>query len=132
MPIECSNGVSEFDCEQWRWPKLLRLAQAHGWQPRGTTLPGDADGQWDRNYTTNDGQEVTADDAAALADALEKALSKVPEHDALAPYRAPDGMIEIAPRHPDAADADWFSGPAGIAYVARFIRFCREGTFHIW
>ena len=131
MPMDLSNGASEFEWEQWRWPKLLRLARAHGWRPRGTSLPNDSEGRLDRNYTSNDGQIVSAEDAAALADALEAALPHIPDHDALAPYQAADGMIEIAPRHPPAPDAAWFSTPAGKANVAAFIRFCREGAFQI-
>jgi len=131
MPMDLSNGTSEFGWAQWHWPKLLRLAQAHGWRPRGTTLPGDSGGTWDRNYTSNDGQIVSAEDAAALADALEAALPHIPDHDALAEYREPDGMLEIAPRHPPAPDSAWFSTPSGKANVAAFIRFCREGAFQI-
>jgi hypothetical protein len=131
MPMDLSNGTSEFGCAQWLWPKLLRLARVHGWRPRGTTLPDDPGGTWDGNYTSNDGQVVGAEDAAALADALEAALPHVPDHDALARYKNADGMIEIAPRHPPAPDAAWFSTPAGKANVAAFIRFCREGAFRI-
>src|SRR5439155_9949269 len=106
----------------WRWPKLLRLAQAYGWRPRGTTLPEDSDGSWDRNYTSNDGQVVSSEDAAALADALEAALPHIPDHDALAEFRRADGFVEIAPDHPPAPDAAWFSTPAGKANVEAFVR----------
>src|SRR5437870_4509592 len=89
MAILCSNGASRVGWQQWRWPKLLRLATAYGWKPMGTTQPLDEaryfpGGRWDgNNYTTNDGQIVSADDARRLADALEAALPHISDHDAL-------------------------------------------------
>jgi len=128
--IELSNGTSEFDWAQWQWPKLLRLAISHGWKPRGTTL-AHAGEAWDGNYTSNDRQIVSQQDAAALADALEVALPHIPDHDALADFKNAEGMIEIAPKHPPVPNAAWFSTPDGKALVAAFIKFCREGSFQI-
>src|SRR5438034_397715 len=116
MAIHCRNENSSIGWQQWRWPKLLRLARAHGWTPRGATQPAEESryfpgGRWDgNNYTTNDGQIVSAEDAAALADALEAALPHIPDHDALAKYRNPEGGIELLLNAPVAPDADWFSG----------------------
>jgi hypothetical protein len=50
------------------WEELLATAKAQGWTPAGTVPPGDG-------YYCNGGQEVTADDAAALAAALERSLN---------------------------------------------------------
>lgn len=138
MAIQLSNGTSHAGWQQWLWPKLLRLAQAHGWKPLGTSQPPGEEayfpgGRWDSsNYTTNDGQIVSAADAMALADALERALPHVPDHDALEKYRQADGGIQIAPSAPTAPDADWFSGAEAKAAVGKFIQFCREGSFHIY
>jgi hypothetical protein len=138
MGIECRNEKSSFWCQQWRWPKLLRLAEAHGWQPQGTSQPPEdaihfPGGRWDpSSYTSNDGQIVSAADARALANALELALPNIPDHDALAKYRRPDGGIGIAPTPPPASDADWFSGAEAKAYVTEFIAFCRQGTFRVY
>ncbi len=58
------------------WPAVLQLAEDYGWQPAGTLPPRrikrDA---WDRGYASCDGQLVSADDAKALADALERGLA---------------------------------------------------------
>lgn len=136
MAIECCRtGEAGVWWEQWRWPKLLRLAEAHSWRPQGTSQPPEeqADypgGRWDGNYLSNDCQTVAAEDAAALADALERALPHVPDHDALARYALPSGGIEITPNHPPAPDADWFSG-GNKPLLREFIEFCRRAAFRI-
>ena len=111
MGMDLFSGDATMWWEQWRWPKLLRLAQAHGWQPLGTVQPPEAQtdypgGRWDGNDTSNDDQTVLAEDAQALADALERVLLRVPDEDALAQYARSDESIEIAPNHPPAPDAD--------------------------
>jgi len=68
------------------WYKILDLAQHHGWSPAGTLPPPtwirmdgtpaqEADGQesWRGGYISNEGQLVTAADAANMATALEAA-----------------------------------------------------------
>ncbi|HEY1684066.1 MAG TPA: hypothetical protein VGG19_04840 [Tepidisphaeraceae bacterium] len=138
MAIECKNTTSSIWWQQWRWPKLLRIAKANGWKPAGTTqspedeiyFPG---GRWDRdNYTTNDGQTVTAEDAIALGAALESALRVIPNEYALAKYELPGGGIEIAPNQPPVPDVDWFSGAEAKAQVAAFVAFCKQGAFRIF
>jgi hypothetical protein len=45
------------------------------WKPAGTKAPrGVKAAKWDGTYVTNDGQVVLAEDAANLADALERAM----------------------------------------------------------
>ena len=63
------------------WGNVLELAVKHGWQPVGTQPPyywstGDysSDVEWPGSYEYNDQQVVTAPDAAALAEALSRAL----------------------------------------------------------
>jgi hypothetical protein len=57
------------------------LAEDFGWRPLGTKPPPDWDaeheviGEWPGDYTTNDGQLVTAQDASALGAALQAALA---------------------------------------------------------
>jgi hypothetical protein len=138
MAIICRNETSYVGWQQWLWVKLLRLAKASGWQPMGTTRPpeNEADfpgGRWDsNNYTTNDGQIISAKDARGLADALEAAFSQISDDDVMAKFRQPDGGIEIAPDAPSAPDADWFSGSVNKANVAKFVEFCRQGAFRIY
>jgi hypothetical protein len=54
------------------WSPMLALAEKYGWKP-GKTLH-ERDKRWNGTYYSNDGQRVTAKDAVAIADALEKAL----------------------------------------------------------
>ncbi len=83
----------------WGWRSLFTLALYFGWEPQGTVskiwknnktgeLVGHQDydpdkckdgewvndDDWDGSYFYNDWQEITADDAQNLAEALEKAL----------------------------------------------------------
>lgn len=107
------------------WYGLLGLAQANGWQPRGTLAPAwvdengkgidttrplqeavvmysayqtprapiSADDEWPGTYDSNDGQCVTAEDAAALAAALGRAVRAKPSDAALASWAQP--VIEV-------------------------------------
>ncbi|NIR27791.1 MAG: hypothetical protein GWN84_00315 [Gammaproteobacteria bacterium] len=64
-----------FHCQTWE--HLLRLARLNGWRPAGTKEPEGWPNRhpWDRfNYSSSDGQTVTAADARAIADALSRAL----------------------------------------------------------
>ena len=59
------------------WALALTLAENYGSQPEGTTLPladDDEPVEWSGEYATNEGQRVSASDAAALADACERTL----------------------------------------------------------
>jgi hypothetical protein len=75
--------VAEFNV--FAWTGLLGIARDYGWQPAGTQASKVAEEgmppneTWPGFYTTNDGQIVTAEDAAALADSLEHALRDLPE-----------------------------------------------------
>ena len=84
------------------WAKLLALAEMYSWEPVGTTEPCDwtepcnwddstiAENPlpaWDGSYSCNDHPFVELEDARAMADALEKALDDIPDHD------GPDKMM---------------------------------------
>ncbi|MDP9439435.1 MAG: hypothetical protein M3P49_11945 [Actinomycetota bacterium] len=94
--MDVSNGNGEYRrFSRASWVELLELAEEYGWQPAGTELVGwDPVGPmtspdypdaalieqiesvfWGGNYTSNDGQLVTARDADAIADALERAFA---------------------------------------------------------
>jgi hypothetical protein len=86
------------------------------------------------SYHENSGRRVTAEDALALADALERALPDVPSHDALA-----HKTVEISgapgerfvPVGTPVTAFEWFSGPNKPS-LEPFIAFCRQGSFEIW
>ncbi len=137
------------------WAKALELACEYGWQPAGTSPAPHIDFQqlhaeWDGNYTTNDGQAVTAPDARAFAAALERSLDDISEKgtavawdiDGFRKYELPawlspaekerieeelqDGLLDILGMPPLA----FFAG-AEKYYLAQLVRFCRLGSFVI-
>jgi hypothetical protein len=137
------------------WPMLLRMARSYGWKPAGTQPgPDYADHnlkptvEWDGTYLTNDGQVVMAEDAAALADAIERALPDIPDHEitgkmvSLRPDQLKseidlafrdliaEGMSLIA-TNPDMSPYELFSGEMK-QQVIGFIKLCRKGSFAIW
>ena len=59
------------------WALALNLAERYGWKPAGTSLHAGSDQaseDWDGQYDTNDGQQVTEADSVALASALRNAV----------------------------------------------------------
>jgi hypothetical protein len=85
-------------------------------------------------YFCNDGNRVTAEDAAALADALERALPDLPQHDALGhksfEHPSEPGVRLIRSDTP-VNPFEWFSGK-NKKRVEEFIAYCRKGGFEIW
>jgi hypothetical protein len=150
------------------WPKLLDLARSYGWQSAGTlpseiyteykTYPELEPGQWDGTYMTNEGQIVTAEDATALANALEKALEAIPDHEGLLPKQIMLTSSAESREYIQASDNPYLKAflesglisPEGVGFpnvmltpneyfcgqekqgVIDFIAFCRRGSFEIW
>ena len=134
--------------------QALELARRYGWQPRGTRPPETfnsylLNADWFGTYLTNDGQTVTAEDACALADALECSLHDIPDvdheldwdphlwADDLPEWLSPrerdtieEGLQEHAPVDMDQHPFAFFAG-AEKQYLIRFIRFCRLGSFMV-
>ena len=85
------GSCGEFSFHTRAWQLVLTLGQWYGWQPAGTRAPDPAyfddapvdPADWDGRYFPPAGQVVTAEDARALADALERALPDLPDDDAL-------------------------------------------------
>src|SRR5215210_1255397 len=76
--------------QHFSWARILCLAVDYGWEPMGTIRPSYLDDPdfgyyddepWDGNYSSNDQQSVRAEDANALADALEKAMDDVSDQE---------------------------------------------------
>lgn len=137
------------------WAKALELAQSYEWKPVGTHPPSHIDfyelcTEWDGRYFTNDGQTVEAEDARALAAALERSLSDIPDEEArtdwnsifqpeddLPEWLSPeereyieeelqDGLLDIMGTSPGA----YFTGNEK-QRLKQLIRFCRLGSFRI-
>ncbi len=98
------------------WAILNCLAERYGWIPKGTEYPPfeeDYDTRenydegrrvWSGGYFTNDTQIVTADDARALADVLDRALLEMPDEDPPKKTHA-----EIAKESPEESEVRWCS-----------------------
>jgi hypothetical protein len=116
------------------WPKVLALGRMFGWRPAGTIRyaeDGSPDPGWDGGYVTNDLQVVSTEDAAALADALERALGDIPDTPQIR-TRTIAGMAVL--NLDDAVNASpllFFSLPGAKDHLRRFIDFCRAGAFSI-
>ena len=137
------------------WVKALELARLYGWQPIGTCPTPGIDfsklgADWLGTYLTNDGQIVSAEDACALAAALERSLDDIPgariepdwdfslwleadlpewfspaERD-LVEEELQDGLLDIMGTPP----LEFFAGDEK-PHLIQFIRFCRLGSFEI-
>jgi hypothetical protein len=173
MGMDLSGKGGYFRFSQGRWGAVLKLAHEHGWEPAGTVPPEFTvyapDGvtvdevrtraerqsyaNWEGGYFTNDTQVVSDEDAANIADALERALDDVPYggngDDLLnsTQYQAAqrgelsreelDKVLEQVmerragspPRIPPQTPTWYFAGEKD--YLREFITFCRAGAFVI-
>ena len=80
----CAQNGQYWSLSYDGWKNLLTLANEHGWEPAGTTLPDDpeyADMPWDGNYGSSDFQSVSVTDVMEIAAALERAITAEPEKD---------------------------------------------------
>jgi hypothetical protein len=114
-----------------RWQALLTLAYLYGWRPLGTELDT---ANWSRTYFSNDGQLVTAADAAGMADALSKALtSPSPVMATLAKWKALPGHGELFDEPTIKNMAEKLLGSeAARQELRRWMRFFERGSFTIW
>ena len=158
-----NNDLAQFNITAWS--RLLALAKFYGWKPAGTLSPcknWDDDWQdyssdpypegWNGTYFSNDSQVVTAEDAARLADALEKALDDLPD------IESPRLIAELGPGdhvpgsgidasfinmlleagnsitciNPDLHPLEMLAGPEMKSAIIGFIAMCRKGAFEIW
>jgi hypothetical protein len=151
MGMDLSGSGGDFHHSIATWRMVLTLAKDHGWEPAGTEPPeftffredGTVDEEeteafrkryedWEApNYYTNDFQWVTDEDAANIADALERALTQVPDEKTIAMKAAttPCGVRSDVFEH--LTPLDWFSGGDGKAHIRVFINFCQTGAFCI-
>jgi hypothetical protein len=102
------------------WQDVLRLAREFGWQAAGTVPPrGVRKADWGAaDYLTCSRQQVTSDDALAMAAALSRALQRIPTaRNAPPPKDASPELKQFSGLHRDG--------------LADFASFCRRGAFRI-
>jgi hypothetical protein len=159
----CGRG-GYFRFSNTSWCKVLELADRYGWKPAGTEpgrwvdpSTGKLDKQlspdpeeWDGSYFGNSFQWVTDEDAARIADALERALDDIPDFDAaekwveygptdIGPTDLPIGPVErslveegiaISVPNGSLSPLEYFSGEDK-PVVRAFIAYCRAGEFYL-
>jgi hypothetical protein len=114
-----SDEVHVVTGEPWRhwfddrsWDRILDLALSYGFV--GARM--------------EPGTYVDEVKAGQLADALEKALPDIPDHDSARGRTEWIGDYHLPTT--DVSSTEWFSGPAKI-YYEEFIRHCRAGGFRV-
>jgi hypothetical protein len=171
MNLSGKGGYFRFSFHGWR--AAQELAHEHGWEPAGTEPPEfkvyAPDGvtvdevatqayrqhyfDWGGGYFTHNHQVVSDEDAANIADALERALDDVPDEGGGGHLLTPaqhqaaqrdelwqeelDKAIEqfmerqaaSPPQIPPQTPAWYFAGDKD--YLREFIAFCRAGAFFI-
>jgi hypothetical protein len=138
MSMDLVNERGTMHFTVYVWDQILALAamRAYGWKPAGTLAPKDwaSDGggrEWSGGYFWNGGQTVTAEDAARLASALERALDDIPDAYS-AWHKAVEGKDggPLIPVGANLSPLEALSGENKTA-VREFITFCRQGAFEI-
>jgi hypothetical protein len=117
------------------WAYVLEIAEKYGWQPQGTERPPDLDASepWEGEYGSSDGQRVTAEDARALADALDAAVADPQLHVTVLKMDAKDRRRirkqmgpELAASYVGVKDFEEYR-----ECLREFSAFCRKGAFRI-
>jgi len=116
-----------FCCNAWVWEQTLQLAQNHGWQPLGTS----PDPVWrdqsneetfSGDYACEDATKIiSAPDAAALADALERIAKQPIAATKIGPVLIRESMT--------AGRYSMANAPLGLDFLSAFIDFLRKGEF---
>ena len=138
----CSETGSEFSWSENDYARVLELAETCGWKPQGTKLPSsdeekEGENDWPGYYLTNDYQFVLAEDAANMADALERTIEDIsskpvrtPEEKDVIKIKCPNGiMLDGLPLgYYDDWDAISYWGGQE-ARIGEFIEFLRLGSY---
>jgi hypothetical protein len=120
------------------WDLALSFARHYGWSPAGALKPSTwneaTDGPWQGHYWLNVGQQVSADDAAALTAALDRAVcaSDFVEVAIRIVDELNEELAEREPRWRD--DAEPLSRQQAEGFRLRLIEFAaltRQGAFII-
>jgi hypothetical protein len=131
-----SESGESYQMRSGGWSLVLSVADAYAWAKQGSLPPeGVAATDWDGSYASNDGQRVTAEDARALADAIERMLA---DEDRVARVREVAILLEeqvrqLAKREygidlPPETHGEY---PVDEPSLRDLVRFCRQGGFRI-
>ncbi len=124
-----SESGLEFRLTGTAWTVVLHLAETTGWQPRGTQPPAGIDpAEWGGNYDSNEGQTISKEDAAQLAEALVRASLDPQRGDRLGAVAA---KISSAVRRATGGDYEIEVEQSFWTTVDELIRFCRKGAARI-
>jgi hypothetical protein len=115
------EGDRYFGCSATLWEVYRGVAEAFGWRPAGTVAPEGHVGSWPGHYGGNACQRVTAADAAALADALGRAVGSAEFEGVLFRVWGMDPDEDVRRLLPE------WERPR----VVELIEFCRGGGFRI-
>jgi len=130
--VEMVGGVGgnswHFSCGGATWKRALQLARDFGWEPNGTSPDPIWHDQWDAygnflgDYRCDELRKIiSADDAAAFADALERASKHPLPAFPKGPVLLLEGMTANQYRQ---ANAGLFAD-----FLAKFIGLLRNGEF---
>jgi hypothetical protein len=146
-----SGRVWSFDTT-FNWEKILQLALSGGWKPKGAKRPDYYQEIEELPYLLRlggylgDQQIIEADDACAMADALDRCIADLSPsncEDTLKEYFIFCGVLEAFVSEPLSFELClpffklvtprvFYGGPEGSKFVRNFAAFCREGGFQIW
>ena len=146
MAVILRGAHGDFTLNHKGWGLLLMMAWDHGWRPLGTRPPDHwrhvnreaLPEFWPKaDYVTGKGQRILAEDAAAFADALERALDDLPNHDPLSDKEVARLNIPAFPtmrvvRSEVPTSAVEVFGGENKDGFRRLIEFCRGGELAVW
>jgi hypothetical protein len=140
--IELRRAKSRICISPTIWTMTLELARLCGWQPLGTRRIEFSNGieldalrdirhmlAWQTEYVSADGQTITKDDAAHLADAFARAT--VDGDKLLAQWNSGQMQPPATLRTPPTGFR-WFSTLDGRDHLQAVADFCRQGEFQIF
>ncbi|HEV2473650.1 MAG TPA: hypothetical protein VGS41_13330 [Chthonomonadales bacterium] len=113
------------------WLQMLELAREYGWSPLGAQSPPEREGvRWAHSYLPERYRIVSAPDAEALAQALSRAETSLPDLAAMTREHAHrrnqqeewEDRTAVLNRTREPEDGRWLEG---------FLSFCRAGEFRI-
>lgn len=133
MDLRGPSGQLHLTVHQWR--EILMVARRFGWEPRGTVPPVMPGWPADERggYLSNDLNLVEEEDAAAIAEALDRALTMTVDVAAMI------GKLFGLETHPitDTAELRKLAYEccrfrfSTLERLEEFIRYCRSGSFCI-